>query len=368
MKIIVKRPPWKISVTDFPHLAEKNLIFWIIDSLNYNGYKTLIEQFGIPNIVVSSAHPEMPFINSTIFYHYCPDWFQQTTDQLVDHGKVVSENTQHCFNFMINKKQINRSLMLKLIEWFDLSSYVYTWSGLGAAFDMSGILNDIDLLDNCVEDLTHFRHKILAPVNTIKPQWLNPDGTTQPVVDKDSVGITEYGGNLWTWNNLLSNLFSQSAVSLITESIQYEKTINYTEKTVYSVLGLTFPIWIGGHNQAKHWQKMGFDTFDDIIDHSYQHYDSLLERCFYAFNNNIKILKDVNYARYLRKKNLHRLEYNRSILKSKINTALTQSLENLPEELCAFYKSTMPESSYYRTVQNTINNKKVLDYYAKKDS
>jgi hypothetical protein len=87
-----------------------------------------------------------------------------------------------------------------------------------------------------------------------------------------------------------------------------------TEKTIYSVLGLTFPLWVGCYGQADYFKQMGLDVFDDVIDHSYQYLPSLFERCFYSVYLNLEILQNYNLAKNLREKNIDRLCNNRKLV------------------------------------------------------
>jgi hypothetical protein len=92
----------------------------------------------------------------------------------------------------------------------------------------------------------------------------------------------------------------------------------FTEKTAYAILGRTFPLWVGGGiEQAEKFEQMGFDVFRDIIDHSYQHCPTLIERCYYAFERNLPLLSDYKYARKIREKCIDRLESNRQLLMNK---------------------------------------------------
>ena len=66
--------------------------------------------------------------------------------------------------------------------------------------------------------------------------------------------------------------------------------------------------------QAQAWKQCGFDTFDDIIDHSYQYRPTLIERCWYAIKLNLELLKNKDLLAQLRNKHLSRLYNNRDLL------------------------------------------------------
>lgn len=178
-----------------------------------------------------------------------------------------------------------------------------------------------------------FRAYILAPIQ-LPVRFV---GNTLEIDEQDSERLkdmyarTNYGGNKWTWDNFLHDLFGRSAVSLISETGGYEKLSSLTEKTLYAFLGLTFPIWIGSYGTARALKEMGFDVFDDIIDHDYQWHDTMIERCYWAFELNKKILCDIDHARHLRSKELDRLMANRRfLLDDGLGSYCQQKIEQCP--------------------------------------
>ena len=262
-----------------------------------------------------------------------PAWLCDIVDNKIKFAvePLDALTTNACANFICNKKQINRFLCIKLAEWFGLNCN-YTWSGNWASFDMSDILNE---LNNQVDqqpfaqDCLNF---LLAPIG-IEPRFVAADpSASRPADSADRFLVREASAGPWT--DGLNQVFLTSAVSLITESVRFEHMAMFTEKTVYSVLGCTFPIWVGGYNQAQQWQQLGFDIFDDIIDHSYQNYPTLIERCYYAFKNNLDILTNIELAVELRTKHQQRLIQNRELmLDNQLERALFDKVNSLPVEL-----------------------------------
>lgn len=334
MKLVAVNAIKPTEIISLPETSVE-LVFVIADTLGFDDYQNLIDRHGIPQVLISNAHPiypEIDSLNHATQYYYSPYYLKNEMEGLAASVIVNDYDVpDYCFNFMINKKQINRYLLLKLVEWYNLSSYQYTWSGIGSNFDMSRILVDdpFNLLDKHVE-VDKFRSHMLAPVDKILPYFVNTDLSLTTDIQNNASSVVDYGHNAWVWNNVVSNIFSKSAVSLISESVGYEKIINFTEKTLYSVLGLTFPIWIGGYRQAELWKQYGFDTFDDVINHNYQYYDTLLERCFYAVHDNLKILIDLDYARCAKQQHIERLKQNRKLLRSNIQDTYNKSLLKLP--------------------------------------
>jgi len=232
--------------------------------------------------------------------------------------------TTHTANFQINKKQINRFLAIKFCEIFEID-VDYTWSGIGKTFDLQHVLEEQHNIKDLV--INKYWSDILSPISKFERKWI-PRTTTTDLQKVD--GPTRNMGNTaGVWKNGLRDIVSSSAVSLITESVWNQKAITFSEKTVYAMMGLTFPIWIGGYRAAAEWKNKGFDIFEDIIDHSYECMSTLIERCFYAFYLNRNILTNFELAKRLREENMSRLlsnqqkitsehieAYNRDIIKS----------------------------------------------------
>jgi hypothetical protein len=215
-------------------------------------------------------------------------------------------DTQYCCNFIINKKKVNRYILLKLVEKFNLlNSCTYSWSSVDNNFNLQALINETTNSQTTLpEDVLPF---VLSPITVVK-RWIDTES------DQLSETTQVITNNIRAWDNGLKEIFTSSAVSLITESVGFEHGIAFTEKSIFSVLGLTMPIWIGGKYQAEEFESLGFDVFHDFIDHSYQYHDSLLERCYYAVANNQQLLTDVEYARQVRQQVNDRLLKNRSLL------------------------------------------------------
>jgi hypothetical protein len=249
--------------------------------------------------------------------------------------KNSNMNTLTCFNFVINKKQINRFLCIKLVELFKLYNFDYTWSGVDDKADMTNIITELDMLGTQSPLDSTARSFILAPI-LLKKRFI--DFSTS--VTNNTSQIDTVGTVWWQWENGIGDLFLNSAISLITESVAYQTAAVFTEKIVFATLGLTFPIWIGGYNQAAEWKRLGFDIFDDIIDHSYQNYNTLIERCYYAFSRNIELLSNKEKATELRLNFKDRLFNNRELLiQNHLAKFVDQEISKFPEDL----QLVMPE-------------------------
>jgi hypothetical protein len=301
----------------------KNNILFLKDVFDSDIIHELVNKFGVPNIIANDHLVSNLEVNNLPFFYFL-GWLEKEMKNFkFTKLPTGAGHTSQCFNFCINKKQINRYLLIRLVEYFKLTQFDYTWSGIGRKVNDSIILNemkDIDLPQD-------FKQTIMSEI-TLPTKFIEP-----PIANEISnVSISNYGGNIWTWENGLCELFSSSAVSLISESCKYDRCMVFTEKTGYAMLGLTFPIWIGGYKQADEWEKIGFDVFSDIIDHSYQYKDTLIERCYYAVKNNLKILNNLEYATQMRTICIDRLISNQQLIMNNCLAEYNQMLgKNAPD-------------------------------------
>jgi hypothetical protein len=224
-------------------------------------------------------------------------------------------------NFTVNKKHVHRHFLIKAVEWFNLD-VDYSYSGLGRTFDFAPYLSI--LAESSIPQ--EFKEFLLSPVK-IETRWFNDN--------KDLAGPAGYeidGDLVSKWLIGLDQIYCNSAVSLIGEAYNSTSDINqvsatFTEKTMYAMTGLTFPLWIGGYKQAQAISEYGFDVFDDVINHDYQHHDNVFDRCWQALILNIDLLSDKEKLNELRQQNLSRLIANRELLKG--NHVLTQCINRM---------------------------------------
>ena len=221
-----------------------------------------------------------------------PDWSKKT----------------FAFNFMINKPRVHRNFLLMLITHFGLTNYVYSlpWKdkNLGSKRLMALTNNN------------HY-HKIISdnPETTIL-------GTSYVFGTEDLLDQGLQNGrftNQETYDKLLrTTVFEPSCISLITESLFFEQETRISEKTIMAIWGGTIPIWVGGWRHADRLRELGFDLFDDVVDHSYQTMPDPLDRCYSAIKLSIDLLQDPNQVRKFMQTNQARLEHNLKLCRQNI--------------------------------------------------
>jgi len=188
------------------------------------------------------------------------------------------------FNFAINKLRIHRKLLLKEIKRLNLKNYTYS-----LAWRYNNV-NDIPVTD--------FR--------------FGPEVQLGQSIENGNFKNAE------TYNKLLKQkVFEPSCISIITEPCYYEKEALLTEKTFMALMGGTLPIWFGGWKNAIALRDLGFDVFDDIIDHSYETLEDPYERCKQSLERNLHLFKfSKKKIKNLVTHNEHRLQDNLNLLMS----------------------------------------------------
>jgi hypothetical protein len=241
------------------------------------------------------------------YNHVCLPLFQAGEVRQFVNQKIVTDwaKKTSTFNFMINKPRLHREFLLMIIEHFALKNYSYSLPWRANNF-------------NRVTLKSHMKN--IAYHEIVDRSQGNIAGTNYvfgPEIILDRGIKNGNFKNPETYNYLLkSTVFEPSCISLITEPLCFERETLHTEKTIMALYGGTFPIWVGGWKLADHAQDLGFDVFDDIIDHSYQALDDPWDRCYCAVKNNLELLTNFDRTRELIEKNLDRLKKNVEVLET----------------------------------------------------
>lgn len=162
----------------------------------------------------------------------------------------------HAFNFMINKPRPHRVILLDTVHDMQFKSYKHSlcWSQSYKSIPATKYMfGDERTLDQGIMNGQH--------------------------------------SNASTYHQLLKTaVFEGTCVSLITEPVFWERETIVTEKTLMAIWAGTLPIWIGGWKCPDAMRDFGFDTFDDVIDHSYQDLSDPHDRCCRALLDNRHLL------------------------------------------------------------------------------
>jgi len=194
-------------------------------------------------------------------------------------------NKTHCFNFMINKPRLNRIRLLEYVEREQLTNRLYALP------------------------------------------WRHCDYASIPVTDyrigeevvMDQGVKNRHYSNALTYQQLLQcRVFEPTCVSLITEPCYLEREIMITEKTIMAVYAGTLPVWVGGWRLPDAMRDLGFDVFDDIVDHSYSTLADPVARLDQALIKNQHLLTDFDLVKDFIAANQSRLQHNVDLVEQNV--------------------------------------------------
>jgi len=126
----------------------------------------------------------------------------------------------------------------------------------------------------------------------------------------------------------LVNIYKNSNINIVTETMYYERYGIITEKTLQSFGAMQLPIIIGYKGIVSDLRSFGFDMFDDIIDHSYDKLSNDV-RWKQAIVLNMDVLKNgINYDKLL-----DRLKSNQRYLLNEYNNFIVRKFRKQVNEL-----------------------------------
>ena len=227
------------------------------------------------------------------------------------------------FNFMINKIRFHRTFMLMLLEMFDLRDCEYTLCWKHTDVNQNAMIRETDNIAYqkiiLSTDITTRPKQYLFGTERLLAQGLQYGSITNPEVYE---------------RFLQKKVFEPTCVSLITEPAFFERETIITEKTIMAIYGGTIPVWVGGWRIVDYMRDQGFDVFDDIVDHSYQDLTDPWDRCYYAVERNLHLLRDFDTVQKFVYNNTHRLQANLKLLESNtfINN-IQQIVKQQPEKV-----------------------------------
>ena len=131
--------------------------------------------------------------------------------------------------------------------------------------------------------------------------------------------------------------YLNSFVEIVNESLYSTVEFMLTEKTIQSFYGYNFPIIFSGVGVIKHLRDLGLDMFDDIINHSYDKIENLVDRIVVGIDSNRRLLTDGDYTKEKWKQCQHRFESNVEIIKNVPNyfeSSARQQFEEVVQNVC----------------------------------
>ena len=283
-------------------------MFWEIEANNegvyidksYNAIEAIIKEH---NINVEHVYMNNYLHRSDMLYdHTClPWWFLMACDQYLKDTVDTHQcsDGKNCF-VMMNKRRENRLLVS---AWFSQNRHI-----------------DFDYTQAWEIENEHF--VVIDELLRLTPYKFDS------FLEKKFISSKEKRGSAKLWNDIFIEKFCSSTFSIITEPVFWEKGCTITEKYLMAVYGCCFPIFCGGYAMPEQLTRIGFDVFDDVIDHSYQYEAHPSIRVLNALELNRELLENhsVKKLDYMdrHRKNLSLVRDNLDIFKSQFNTDIDQ--------------------------------------------
>jgi len=139
--------------------------------------------------------------------------------------------------------------------------------------------------------------------------------------------------NSSNFDKRLRNIYKETFVELISETLYDTETGIVTEKFLNSVYGYNFPIIISTPFTVNYLRNIGFDMFDDIIDHSYDVIIDPCERMAQLIDMNIDILCNADIAKEKWISAKSRFDHNLNFAKNKMYTVYYDLALNMTKEI-----------------------------------
>ena len=156
-----------------------------------------------------------------------------------------------------------------------------------------------------------------------------------PAVDKIYI---EKLDNAKNFDLHLRSMYQDHFVEIVTETQFTVPFFGASEKFKNSVYGCSFPIVLGGAGLVDFLRHLGFDMFDDVVDHSYDSIQDPLDRLCAAIDLNRILLSDNELVKTLWMKNqhrfLHNIEFIATKLFDKIQHRAQQDFEKISWNVC----------------------------------
>lgn len=149
-------------------------------------------------------------------------------------------------------------------------------------------------------------------------------------LSKDTVEIyskNHPNDNVFNFETKLRTYYQDSFIEFVNETSFTEQCFLITEKTLNSIYGCNFPIWLSSKGTVRFLRDFGLDTFDDVIDHSYDDINDPTERLFRAISDNRSLIENLDKVKDLWVKNKKRFIDNVDFAKSTLYTRYANRAE-----------------------------------------
>jgi hypothetical protein len=263
-------------VTEIPERIDASLVHlpYIIDERFEEKFKAFIDISDIVIILVSELHRDnVDFIRSNqainVKYFVCGEIFSPETDYWMDWFITTTYNYKEKWTSILD--QINTDLPKE--KYFDVL--------LGMPRDHRDIVFD-HILQHGHKDKVVMTY--MTDLNNIEDgkdsdQWIWEPGMRTQGGITGTVQQIKYRGYQTSMSQVIpKTIYSRTAYSLVAETNAESDFVFMTEKIVKPILAKRLFLVVGGYRYLSTLKVMGFKTFDNVLDESYDEEPDMIKR------------------------------------------------------------------------------------------
>lgn len=255
------------------------------DRITYFGKNTIRDLFAAQSL----NYEDYFFIFDTYLYfadfdsngYFYPSWLLDTA---IDYQKFSPQHSidftkkTHGVNCVMNKMRPSRLLTSCWLTNNKVDRLLYTqsWSDTNGA--------GLNLLDELLQlgDLIDWTHEFGPGVRMLEQRWIDHQGNSPSKYLNNSSNEKNF------FHSGINAMFDNTAISIVLEPIFWEHGSIASEKYMHAIYGGTIPL-VSGYKIYDSLDKLGFDTFSDIIDTSSQYELDPVLRIWNMLENNKKL-------------------------------------------------------------------------------
>lgn len=297
------------------------VLLFIVDNLQYHSdYNPTQTRTVHAQVLLDIAlkNPATTFIISTAM-DYLDREIAANNVHLICHGGLQMQHTHHRES-VLDKSNDNLTTFMCLNRSLRPHRYTTVSYLLGTELDQFGYITFnpqlIDKkynswLDLCNWKLTTQQQNLY--LDTILKGFQKAKQGNGVKFDFNKVNATfkqSLNNNVNNFNLYLKPIYQHTFIEIITESNFCEPSSFLTEKFLQNIYGANFPIVLAPVRTVEHLRRVGFDMFDDIINHSYDTIENPLDRIISAIELNRELLINLDNTKTLWYNNRYRFEKN----------------------------------------------------------
>ena len=130
------------------------------------------------------------------------------------------------------------------------------------------------------------------------------------------------------YNQKLYPLYQTTFIDIISDTTFFEPSAFINDKYVNAILGANFPIFISSSGTVEQLRQLGFDVFDDVIDHSYDTISDHAVRLSQAIELNKHLLVNVELTSQLWHTHANRFKQNQHYFFNEFKQVIERIMTN----------------------------------------